>query len=85
MRSCRATSSSTRLDYTVLGNHVNLAARPASRAASGQILISDRTLAAVRDLVDAREIDQVELKGISRPIKIYEIRERALSAAAVEA
>jgi class 3 adenylate cyclase len=74
--------SPSRLEYTVLGNHVNLASRLAGRADAGQILISDRTLAAVRDLVDAREIDQVELKGVSRPIKIYEIEEKAVVAQA---
>jgi adenylate cyclase len=66
--------SSARLEYTVVGNHVNVASRLASRAAGGQILVSERTLVAVRDLVDAREIDQVELEGVHRPIKIYEIR-----------
>jgi class 3 adenylate cyclase len=65
--------SAARLDYTVVGNHVSLAARLAERAQSGQILISERTLVAARDLVEAREIDEVELEGVNRPIKIYEI------------
>src|SRR5579885_2638358 len=65
--------SATRLDYTVVGNHVNLAARLAERAQAGQILVSERTLVAARDLVDAREIDEVELEGVTRPIKIYEV------------
>ena len=69
--------SSARLEYTVLGNHVNVASRLADRAAGGQILVGERTLVAVRDLVDAREIDQVELEGVHRPIKIYEIRAKA--------
>lgn len=66
--------SSTRLDYTVIGNHVNLASRLADRAKAGQILVSERTLLAVRSLVESREIDEVELEGVARPIKIYEIR-----------
>ena len=65
--------SAARLEYTVLGNHVNLASRLASRAAAGQILVGERTLVAARDLVEAREVDQVELEGMSRPIKVYEI------------
>ncbi len=68
--------SAARLEYTVLGNHVNLASRLADRAEAGQILVGERTLLAVRDLVEAREIDQVELEGVSRPIKIYEISEK---------
>jgi class 3 adenylate cyclase/CHASE3 domain sensor protein len=69
--------SAARLDYTVVGNHVNLASRLADRARAGQILVSERTLVAVRDLVDAREIDEVELEGVARPIKIYEVNVRA--------
>jgi class 3 adenylate cyclase/CHASE3 domain sensor protein len=65
--------SSTRLDYTVVGNHVNLASRLAERANAGQILISERTLVAVRSMVDAREVDEVELEGVPRPIRIYEV------------
>jgi class 3 adenylate cyclase len=75
--------SPARLDYTVLGNHVNLASRLAGRAVAGQILISDRTYAAVRELVVAREIDQVELKGVSRPIKIYDVEEARAGAPAL--
>jgi class 3 adenylate cyclase/HAMP domain-containing protein len=67
--------SPTRLDYTVLGNHVNLASRLADSAKAGQILVSERTLLAARDLVHAREVDQIELEGVSRPIRIYEIDE----------
>jgi len=73
--------SATRLDYTVVGNHVSLAARLAERAQSGQILISERTLVAARDLVEAREIDEVELEGVTRPIKIYEVEARQAVAA----
>jgi class 3 adenylate cyclase len=61
---------------TLVGNHVNLASRLADRAEGGKILVSERTLVAVRELVDARELDQVELEGVSRPIKIYEIHEK---------
>jgi class 3 adenylate cyclase len=43
--------SPARMEYTVLGNHVNLASRLADRAKAGQILISERTLVATRHLV----------------------------------
>jgi len=68
--------SNSRLEYTVLGNHVNLASRLADRASSNQILVSERTLLGVRDVVEAAEIDQVTLEGVSRPVRIYEINEK---------
>ena len=67
--------SPTRLDYTVIGNQVNLASRLADEANAGQILVNERTLQAVGDLVKSAEIDQVQLKGVSRPVKIFEINE----------
>ena len=68
--------SQARIDYTVLGNHVNLASRLADRAEPGQILVSEKTLLEVRDLVNDAEIDQVHLEGVSRPVRIFEINER---------
>ena len=68
--------SPARMDYTVLGNHVNLASRLADAAKGGQILVSETTLLAVRDLVRSNEIDQVQLEGVSRPVRIFDISER---------
>ncbi len=68
--------SAARLEYTVLGNHVNLASRLADEAKAGQILVSDRTLTAVEDFVTATEVKQIELQGVSRPIRIYEVNEK---------
>ena len=69
--------SPSRMGYTVLGNQVNLASRLADTAAGGQILVSEGTLLAVRELVESREIDQVHLQGVSRPIRIFEINEKS--------
>lgn len=60
----------------MLGNNVNLASRLADRATPGQILVSERTFVAVRDLVQGTEVEQVELKGVSRPIRIFEVQEQ---------
>jgi len=68
--------SPARSDYTVLGNEVNLASRLSDRATAGQILITEATLEAVRDLVEATPLDKVELKGVSRDIRIYEVNPR---------
>ena len=68
--------SPSRMDYTVLGNQVNLASRLADTAKGGQILVSERTLVAVRGMVASTEIDQIQLQGVSRPIAIFEINEQ---------
>jgi class 3 adenylate cyclase len=66
-----------RSDYTVIGNQVNLAARLADRAQAGQILVTERTMLEVEGLVDGRPVDEVTLKGVSRPVKIFEIQPSA--------
>jgi class 3 adenylate cyclase len=65
--------SAARTDYTVLGNEVNLASRLADRAAAGEILVSDHTMTKVQAVVSGEEVDEVTLKGVSRPIKIYSL------------
>lgn len=65
--------STVRTDYTVIGNQVNLASRLADEAGTGQILVSERTMAAVESFVEGVEVDEVHLKGVNRPIKIYEL------------
>ena len=65
--------SPARTDYTVLGNQVNLASRLADKAAAGQILVTERTMVAVDNFVDGLMVDEISLKGINRPIKVYEI------------
>jgi class 3 adenylate cyclase len=62
--------SKSRLNYTVLGETVNLAARLCSMAAAGQILISEATLGAAGPGLDCRAMAPVTLKGSSRPVRV---------------
>ena len=54
---------------------MNTAARIASHAGTGQILVSDNVLrAAVVDGVSFVEIGEVELTGISQPVLLHDAR-----------
>lgn len=66
--------SDMQLDYTVIGNQVNVASRLESMARAGQILVSQRTFNNVNDIVDAEEIGKVEVKGIHNPVLTYNIQ-----------
>jgi class 3 adenylate cyclase len=63
-----------RYDYGALGPVTNLASRLSSRAAAEQILIDQRTFAAVDNAVDLAAFGEVELKGFARPVAAYEVR-----------
>jgi class 3 adenylate cyclase len=65
--------SAARMEYTVLGNNVNLASRLCSAAAGGQILVSQKTHGLVSDHVDARFLREESVKGKARPVKLYEV------------
>ena len=66
--------SPTRMDYTAIGNHVNLASRLADDAGPGEILITERTLALLPEgLVTVESAGQRNLKGVQRPITLYRI------------
>ncbi len=65
--------SEHRLDYTVLGSPVNLAARLQTRAEPDTILIADSTWLLVRDAVDATPMGEMTPKGFVRPIGYYRL------------
>jgi class 3 adenylate cyclase len=60
-----------RMDYTAIGAEVNLAARLQSIAEPGHIVISYETYALVRDIVAARALQEISVKGISRAVVPY--------------
>jgi adenylate cyclase len=64
-----------KMDYTVIGDNVNLGARLESltRQYNSHIIISEYTFAKVKDVVEAAELGTVTVKGKQRPVMIYNL------------
>jgi class 3 adenylate cyclase len=62
-----------RYDYTVIGDSVNIAARLCDNASAGQVLITEKTYAEVKKLVNAEELEPIKVKGKSKPLQIYNV------------
>jgi class 3 adenylate cyclase len=62
-----------RMDYGAIGNVTNLAARLCAEAKGGQILIDRKTLSKVEERVQVKFIDELNLKGFSRPVAAFNI------------
>ncbi len=66
--------SKKRMDYTMIGDGVNLAARleSACKQYSARILLSEYTVAKLKGVYRLREVDKVVVKGKTEPVGVFE-------------
>ena len=71
--------SSRRFNYTIMGDHVNLASRlqGLNRKFGTHMIVSEATYETLRGKLTARELDLIRVKGKTKPVKIYEVLGRA--------
>jgi adenylate cyclase len=62
-----------RWDYGAIGTVTNLAARLCGEAKPGQVLVSQRVVASVEDLVAAEPVGELHLKGFLKPVPAFNL------------
>jgi len=67
--------SADRLNYTVLGDRVNLGSRLCDKARAGEVLIDEATKQRLGDAIIFEATGEIQLKGFSAPVPAYRLRE----------
>lgn len=67
--------SEKRLNYSVIGDDVNLASRLVSQAKAGEIIISEATYEIVKQRFVCEALGEVQVKGKSKSVKMFRVLE----------
>jgi adenylate cyclase len=66
--------SHRRLEYTVIGDAVNVANRLCSEAGPGEILVSEALCQVVKDHTDYEYLPAMALRGRTRSVQVYRVK-----------
>ena len=73
-----------RVEYTAIGNPVGLAKRVEALAEPGQVCLTDQTASLVSGYVDLRDLGTFDVKGVSRPVALWELVDRGSARTPIE-
>lgn len=65
--------SERRIDFTIMGNPVNLASRLQGKALGGEVLIDEVTYESVRDQVEVETLQPLKVKGYPEEVQAYKV------------
>ena len=69
-----AMGSKDRMDFTVIGDHVNTSSRLCDAALPGEVIISENTEKLLKgENYQLKQLDPIQVKGKEKPIKIYKV------------
>jgi adenylate cyclase len=67
-----------RLDFTVIGDTVNLSSRLCSQAKPGQILVDEITNGIIRGAgLQTTALEPRQVKGVARPVPVFDVHDDA--------